>query len=67
MVSIDDPYYKLHYITLLLKKGSNSKEASSYRKAERIEYQEAHDRLIIGFLETSPIIWIGKPGPAIQG
>ncbi len=30
------------------------------RTPERIEYQEAHARLVFG-----PIIWIGKPAPAM--
>ncbi len=32
---------------------------------ERIEYREAHDRLLCGSHETSPFIKIDKPGPAI--
>jgi hypothetical protein len=31
----------------------------------RIEYKEAFARLLFGSHETSPIIWIGKPTPAI--
>jgi hypothetical protein len=32
---------------------------------ERIEHKEAFTRLLFGSHETSPIIWIGKPTPAI--
>ncbi len=31
-----------------------------YCAAEKIEYLEAHARLLFGSHETSPIIWIGK-------
>jgi hypothetical protein len=30
-----------------------------------IKYLEAHTRLLFGSHETSPIIWIGKPAPAM--
>jgi hypothetical protein len=38
-------------------------------KPERIEYKEAHAPLLFllfGSHETSPIMWIGKPAPAIK-
>jgi hypothetical protein len=34
--------------------------------SERIEYYEAHGRLLFDHHETSSIIWLGKPAPAIQ-
>jgi hypothetical protein len=30
-----------------------------------IKHWEAHDRLLFGSHETSPIIWIGKPAPVL--
>jgi hypothetical protein len=35
-------------------------------RAARIEYKEAHARLLFGSHETSPIIWIGEPALSIQ-
>jgi hypothetical protein len=39
---------------------------STYIGAERIKYWEVHARLLFGYPETSPIIWIGEPAPTIQ-
>ncbi len=48
--------------------GSRMVNTGTYWRSERIEYLEAHARLLFGYqyYKTSPIIWIGKPTPAIQ-
>ncbi len=34
-------------------------------RAERNELYEAHDRLLFGSQESSPVMWIGKPGDTV--
>ena len=68
--------FKLSYCVFVLFREELIKFARDLRTAEpagqykyyhkKNQYWEAHDRLLFGSHETSPIKWIGKLAPAMQ-